>query len=284
MQLALRLSIAARRVSGLGGGSKNLTPGAPLISLAQAAPARPASKKAAAPPPPPPPPAAKSLAAVLELELKYEKEEGAGSSEATMAEIRAELAEWKFDVAPLQARFSATKRFGAQEVRLDLDCTPMPADEDDEGAEEGAEGDEAGGAEAPASKAEEGGDGDDDGGEAPPDGYRMLVTIKEAGKATTMQVGCFLGAHLRVHRVTLFPAGKEPTSDVIFGGVDELPLYAGPNFDELDQAVQNAFYEYLADRGVDDALAERLADFAQAKEQSEYVNWLAAARDFAKAK
>jgi len=274
MQLALRLSIAARR-----GVSKTLTPRT-LASLGhQAPPARPASKKAAAAPPPPPP-AAKSLAAVLELELKYEKEEGAGSSEATMAEIRAELAEWKFDVAPLQARFSATKRFGAQEVRLDLDCTPMPADEDDEGAEEGAEGDEAGGAEAPASKAEEGDDGDD-GGEAPPDGYRMLVTIKEAGKATTMQVGCFLGAHLRVHRVTLFPAGKEPSSDVIFGGFDELPLYAGPNFDELDQAVQNAFYEYLADRGVDDALAERLADFAQAKEQSEYVAWLAAARAFA---
>ena len=188
-------------------------------------------------------------------------------------------------MAPLQARFSAAKRFGAQEVRLDLDCTPMHADEDEEGAE-GAEGDEAGeaGGGAP-SKAkehdEEGEEGDD---EAPPDGYRMLVTIKEAGKATTMQVGCFLGAHLRVHRVTLFPAGKEPSSDVIFGGFDELPLYAGPNFDELDQAVQNAFYEYLADRGVDDALAERLADFAQAKEQSEYVNWLAAARDFAKAK
>ena len=112
----------------------------------------------------------------------------------------------------------------------------------------------------------------------------MLVTLKEPGKATTMQIGCFLGRHLRVHRVTLFPAGKEPSADVIFGGFDELPVYAGPNFDELDQAVQNAFYEYLADRGVDDALAERLADFAQAKEQSEYVGWLQAARDFAKSK
>ena len=186
-------------------------------------------------------------------------------------------------MAPGQARFSAVKRFGAQEVRLDLDCTPMPADEEEEGGE-GDEGDEAGEGGAP-SKAkehdEEGEDGDD---EAPPDGYRMLATIKEAGKATTMQVGCFLGSHLRVHRVTLFPAGKEPPPDVVFGGFDELPLYAGPNFDELDQAVQNAFYEYLADRGVDDALAERLADFAQAKEQSEYVAWLSAARDFAKTK
>ena len=243
--------------------------------------------------------AAKPLAAVLDLELKYEREEGSAGSEATMAEVRADLKSWKFDVVPQQARFSLTKRFGAQDVRLDLDCTPMPADEDEE-EDEAAEGDEA----AEKDSEHEG----DEEGEAPPDGYRMLVTISEAGKASTMQVGCFLGRHLRVHRVTLFPVGKEPSSDVIFGGVsggvgrsmtavrltlfasnfspqfDELPLYAGPNFDELDQAVQNAFYEYLADRGVDDELAEKLADFAQAKEQSEYVGWLTAARDFAKTK
>jgi hypothetical protein len=63
---------------------------------------------------------------------------------------------------------------------------------------------------------------------------------------------------------------------------DESPVYAGPNFDELDQAVQNSFYEYLGERGVDDALAERLADFAQAKELSEYIAWLDGVRAFAK--
>jgi hypothetical protein len=46
--------------------------------------------------------------------------------------------------------------------------------------------------------------------------------------------------------------------------------------------VQNAFSEYLRARGVDDALAERLADFAQAKELSEYIAWLDGVRAFAK--
>lgn len=32
----------------------------------------------------------------------------------------------------------------------------------------------------------------------------------------------------------------------VFGGFDELSAYAGPNFDELDNAVQTAFYEFLA--------------------------------------
>jgi hypothetical protein len=210
------LQVTTNAFSRVGAGVSRLA--ARSGAVARAAPAALArlassSKKAAAAPPAP-----KSLAAVLDLELKYEKEEGAGSSDATLAEIQAELSDWKFELAPQVARFSLAKRFGAQDVRLDLDCTPMPADEEEpeEGAEEGAEGEagERGGA-----KAGEDGEEEEDGEEAPPDGYRMLVTIKEPGKATTMQVGCFLGRNLRVHRVTLFPAGKEPSADVIFGGV-----------------------------------------------------------------
>jgi hypothetical protein len=156
---------------------------------------------------PPPVPAKKGLSSVLALELEYEREEGAGSSEATMGEVRAELADWRFDVAPQRARFSLSRRVGAQEVRLDLDCTPVPAEDD----EAGAEGDEDGGR-------AEGAEGADE-EEAPADGYRMLVTIKEPGKASALQVGCFLGSALRIHRVALFPAGKEPSADVVFGGV-----------------------------------------------------------------
>jgi complement component 1 Q subcomponent-binding protein, mitochondrial len=123
--------------------------------------------------------------------------------------------------------------------------------------------------------------------EGPPDGYRLLVTVTPSASASAssggkvMQVGCMIGDHLRIHRVTLFPASEAPSADKVFGGLDELRTYAGPNFDELDQTLQNAFYEFLAERGVDDGLAEKLADYCGAKEQTEYTNWLGAARDFA---
>ena len=156
---------------------------------------------------PPPVLTKKGLSSVLALELEYEREEGAVSSEATMGEVRAELADWRFDVAPHRARFALSRRVGAQEVRLDLDCTPVPAEDDEAGAEGGEDGGRA-----------EGADGADE-DEAPADGYRMLVTITEPGKASALQVGCFLGSALRIHRVALFPAGKEPSADVVFGGV-----------------------------------------------------------------
>ena len=56
----------------------------------------------------------------------------------------------------------------------------------------------------------------------------------------------------------------------------------GPIFEELDSALQNAFYEYLAEKGVNDDLCDRLADFCAAKEQTEYVNYLEEVAKFVK--
>ena len=69
--------------------------------------------------------------------------------------------------------------------------------------------------------------------------------------------------HLRVHRVTLYDSGKEPNAGAVFSGVDELPQYSGPVFEELDDALQNAFYEYLEERGIHDDLAATLSDYAR---------------------
>lgn len=41
------------------------------------------------------------------------------------------------------------------------------------------------------------------------------------------QVGAFVTDHLRIHRVTLYPIGAEPTPNQVFGGFDELPAYSG---------------------------------------------------------
>lgn len=113
-------------------------------------------------------------------------------------------------------------------MRLDVDCTPVPdddADMDMEGEEGEPEGEEP---------------------PAPAEGYRLLITIKDGAKGQTMQVGAFCTDHMRIHRVTLYKAGAEPSPNQVFGGFDELPNYAGPAFDELDNALQNSFYEYLA--------------------------------------
>jgi len=120
--------------------------------------------------------------------------------------------------------------------------------------------------------------------EEPMDGYRLLITMSNPNNSNVLQIGAFITDHLRIHRVTLLPSKDAPSPDKVFGGFDELPYYAGPNFDELDQALQNSVYEYLAARGIDDSLATNLADYCAAKEQNEYVNWLSTMNEFVKAK
>ncbi|WWD17272.1 hypothetical protein CI109_101712 [Kwoniella shandongensis] len=56
--------------------------------------------------------------------------------------------------------------------------------------------------------------------------------------------------------------------------------YMGPQFDHLDQAVQEAFGAYLAERGVDEALADFVLSYSEHKEQKDYVSWLDQVRGF----
>lgn len=181
-------------------------------------------------------------------------------------------------------------QWGSQTLVIDVDCNPIPTDEEEEEEEER----ERVGTLAlphtrtrsltrccPPVQAEE----DEEQPEGGMDGYRLLVTVvsgEGAGpKAGTLQFGCMVTDHLRVHKVATYPAGsKVPSAAEIFSGSEENPSYGGPNFEELDQAVQNGFYEYLAERGIDDTLAEKLGDFAASKEQAEYITWLETTKAF----
>lgn len=108
---------------------------------------------------------------------------------------------------------------------------------------------------------------EDEESEEQAEGFRVLVTVSEEGKPKVMQFGGMASTYLQLHRVALFDADKAPTPDQVFGGFDETPVYAGPAFDELDEDLKNAFYEYLSARGVDDAFADKLAAYSCDKER-----------------
>ena len=175
------------------------------------------------------------------------------------------------------ARFSLTKtEAGGASVRLDVDCSPVPT-EDEEYDEEGG-GDEEDGPKGKG-KGGEGDDGDEE-EDGAGEGYRVLVTLRDPAKGAVMQVGAFITDALRIQRVTLHKAGTEPSADEVFSGSEANAAYGGPIFDELDETLQNAFYDYLAQRGVDDELAGRLADYCSSKEQLEYVTFLQGVEKF----
>lgn len=69
---------------------------------------------------------------------------------------------------------------------------------------------------------------------------------------------------------------------------DETPLmgtpYSGPNFEDLEETVQDKFYEYLEERGINSDLANYIVEAHLDKEQREYTNWLEKVATFVKTK
>jgi complement component 1 Q subcomponent-binding protein, mitochondrial len=51
-------------------------------------------------------------------------------------------------------------------------------------------------------------------------------------------------------------------------------LYVGPQFETLDEKVQEQFYTYLEERGISTELALFIPELAEWKEQREYCKWL----------
>jgi hypothetical protein len=56
--------------------------------------------------------------------------------------------------------------------------------------------------------------------------------------------------------------------------------YDGPAFNMLADEMQQAMYDYLGERGIDQDLPEKLALMAQAKESQEYTHWLSRVEEF----
>ncbi|KAJ4953462.1 hypothetical protein NE237_030294 [Protea cynaroides] len=63
---------------------------------------------------------------------------------------------------------------------------------------------------------------------------------------------------------------------------DGLPArpYVGPDFKDLDDELQNAYQEFLEERGVNDELAVFLHGYMVNKDRTEFIRWLGNVRSF----
>ena len=71
---------------------------------------------------------AKDLASVLERELAYEREDN--TTVETLKSLAAGIVDFKLVDTAGHARFHLTRTLGRQEIRIDVDCTPVSTDDD----------------------------------------------------------------------------------------------------------------------------------------------------------
>ncbi|KAJ7485775.1 regulatory protein suaprga1 [Mycena latifolia] len=201
------------------------------------------------------------LAAKLREELEYEV---TAAEEAGSEEVPAFLAEfmqsgiWTIEDTPGSDEVFLTRTFGDENIRAMFSIADLQvADEDLEEEPEA---------------------------EAPPTELRVSLSITKANTpgALMADLYCAEGA-LQPGTVSFYKDASVARDLTIEADFKRRTLYGGPHFETLDTNLQEVFTQYLAERGIDGALASFVPEYAHWKEQREYVKWLEGVGKFVQA-
>lgn len=184
-----------------------------------------------------------SLVAVLKDEIKYERE----SYRRSELIIGDPPNDFLLQDTRNSNCFVLAKGFGNEEIIVRVDLDAQASVEEDEEDEEGEEEDEEG---------------------LP---VEFQVTITKGGDDTLLFDCESDGEYLTITRVAL---------ENIFEEDDSPPAYKGPIFQDLDDTLQQAFVDFLEERGVNAHLGEFIRVYVEDKATLEYQQWLIRVRDF----
>jgi complement component 1 Q subcomponent-binding protein len=189
--------------------------------------------------------AAGKVTKVLVSELKHEEEQYEQAKE-----IKQYLKDSSFKLVetPGDVNMCLEKALGDKTVRIEWQLTsPFDPDEDEEG------------------------------GEAPQEAAEFSVQVEDKS-----------GAGM------IFHCGTQPGEDhrYVIGNVksyanmeqkESVSGYHGPDFEDLDDKLQEALDEYLAELGMGSEVCDFIDGMAVDKEQREYINWLKITKKFLEA-
>ena len=104
-----------------------------------------------------------------------------------------------------------------------------------------------------------------DGDDLPPIGMDFTVSITKGGNK--VEFLCNATSVINIRRMTYIPTGVTDDKEI-----DK--LYRGPNFDNLDEHMQDSLINHLGERGIDEDMAFFILSHGRDKEEREYRNWL----------
>lgn len=199
---------------------------------------------------------------LLSSRKQPKKEDKPDLAEAIAAEIQDEIANDELDQEYVDCRESVLKRFSIAE-ELGSSVTKLSRTHGKEqievvfsciDEEEGFGGEE---------ELEE--EGEADAGPGYGINFDVKVSKEQLGSVVFKCTATGAGK-LEIHHLQYLPVGKSDS---------DVELYGGPKFDTLNDTVQTAALDYLAEKGIDDDLCFFVLSHSAHKEQKEYENWLA---------
>ncbi|XP_023004841.1 uncharacterized protein At2g39795, mitochondrial-like [Cucurbita maxima] len=98
----------------------------------------------------------------------------------------------------------------------------------------------------------------------------IIVNINKRDSSEVLEIMCSAWPNdLEIDRLLTRRGEKMPAQP-----------YAGPEFKELDDDLQNSLYDYLEARGVDDQLAVFLHKYVKNKDKTEFIRWMETVKAF----
>ncbi|KAH9916979.1 mitochondrial glycoprotein [Epithele typhae] len=201
----------------------------------------------------------------LAEELKYEKEGIAG--EPDFLKAFKEQGIWKIEDTPGMDEVILTRKFGNEDIRLVFSVSDVQSAEQD--FEEG---------ESPAEESEE----SESSMESSPMRVSFLFTKSNTPGSVSFDGMCQDGA-FTIDNVTYYTDAKMATDLTAEADWKRRGYYIGPTFETLDATLQEEFDHFLEERGINSALAYFIPEYAEHKEQKEYVSWLTSIKSFVEA-
>ncbi|KAF8474396.1 regulatory protein suaprga1 [Russula ochroleuca] len=201
-----------------------------------------------------------ALSAKIAEELAYEKDAEIKDEPDFLKEFK-NTGIWTIEDTPGNDEVTLQRKFGNEQIRLIFSIADLQSEEENfEAPEEGNASEEA---------------------SEPSYPLRCSLTITKPSVPGSLSVdavcqeGVFVIENLSYYNDAKLATDLTPEADWKRRG-----LYIGPQFETLDLNFQEEFEKFLQERGINESLAFFVPEYAQLKEQKEYVDWLGKVQKF----
>ncbi|KAA1474496.1 regulatory protein suaprga1 [Dentipellis sp. KUC8613] len=201
-----------------------------------------------------------ALSTKLAEELQYEKEAAAEGEPEFLKEFKSHGV-WQVEDVAGNDEVILHRKYGNEDIRLIFSIADIQTPEESEFQDE-AEG-----------------ESQEDLNSAYPLRCSFSITKANAPGALTIDAMCQEGTFV-VDNISFYRETKVGTELTAEADWKRRGLYIGPQFDTLDVTVQEEFEKFLQDRGINESLAFFVPEYAEFKEQKEYVQWLDGVKKF----
>jgi len=205
------------------------------------------------------------LSQKLGEELQYEKTAAAETAEPEFLTSFKEEGVWGIEDVVGNDEVTLTRKFGNENIRLVFSIADIQSQEEDPAFADEEEGEESSSEDEPIHTY----------------GIRVALSVTKSNGpgAITVDTICQEGSFM-VDAISFYKDAKVATELNAEADWKRRGLYIGPQFDTLDVSVQEEFEKYLQERGITESLALFIPEYAEYKEQKEYLKWLESIKTF----